>query len=134
MMNEEEKYLRAKRKVQKMKRFYKHLSSWMFTSIFLMVLFFVLRMPPWITFVVVAGWGIGIAAEAVEVFGFPGIDRDWEDRKIREEMEKMGQDRSADNNRDDQDPPEEEDDPDDTLELPEYNKEVKRTWKDSDFV
>lgn len=133
MMSEEEKYLRARRKVEKMKRFYKHLSSWMFTSVFLMVLFFVLRMPPWITFVVVAGWGIGIAAEAVEVFGFPGIDRDWEERKIREEMEKLENKRPSHYSSEIEEVPDDEDIPEDTLELPEY-KNVKRTWKDSDFV
>lgn len=130
MISEEEKYLRARRKVEKMKRFYKHLSSWMFTSIFLMILFFILRMPPWITLVVVAGWGVGIAAEAVEVFGFPGIDRDWEDRKIREEMEKMG---SVTVQQDDANEVPEEDEPEDSLDLPDY-REVKRSWKDSDFV
>ncbi|MDH3649265.1 MAG: 2TM domain-containing protein, partial [Saprospiraceae bacterium] len=74
-----------------MKRFYKHLSTWMFTSVFLMVLFFVLRMPPWITLIVVAGWGMSIAAEAFEVFGFPGMDRDWEERKIQQELERMSE-------------------------------------------
>jgi hypothetical protein len=132
MLSEEEKYLRARRKVEKMKRFYKHLSSWMFTSIFLMILFFSLRMPPWITFVVIAGWGIGIAAEAIEVFGFPGIDDQWENRKIREEIERM-EGRQARQNWGDFEVPEEEPDDDDTLELPDY-REVKRNWKDSDLV
>jgi hypothetical protein len=132
MMSEEEKYLRARKKVEKMKRFYKHLSSWMFTSLFLMVLFFALRMPPWITFVVVAGWGIGIAAEAIEVFGFPGIDRNWEERKIKEEMERMEGNQSE---KDWQNPivTEEDEELDETLELPDY-REVKRKWNDSDLV
>ena len=131
-MSEEEKYIRAKKKVEKMKRFYKHLSSWMFTSVFLMVLFFVLRMPPWITFVVVAGWGIGIAAEAVEVFGFPGIDHNWEDRKIREEMDRMEANQAKE---DWQSPmmPDEPESLDETLELPDF-REVKRKWNDSDLV
>ncbi len=126
MLTEEEKYIRAKQKVAKMKRFYKHLSSWMFTSVFLMVVFFSMRMPPWITFIVIAGWGIGIAAEAIEVFGFPGTNGSWEERKIREEMDRM------DGNQVLEIPGGEEDD-DDTLELPDYH-EVKRNWKDSDFV
>ena len=102
-----------------------------------MVLFFVLRMPPWITFVVVAGWGIGIAAEAVETFGFPGIDRDWEERKIQEEMEKMEARSSKQEWQEREMPepevPEEMDSSPETLELPDY-REVKRTWKDSDLV
>lgn len=130
-MSEEEKYLRARRKVEKMKRFYKHLSSWMFTSLFLLILFSILRMPPWITLVVVAGWGIGIASEAIEVFGFPGIGRDWEDRKIQEEMEKMDSDLVKPAN--ESEVPQEEDEIEDTLELPDY-REVKRSWNDSDLV
>lgn len=131
MMSEEEKYLQARKKVEKMKRFYKHLSSWMFTSLFLMVLFFVLRMPPWITFVVVAGWGIGIAAEAVEVFGFPGIDRNWEERKIKEEIERMEANQAE---KDWQSPMiPDENEADEPLELPDF-REVKRNWNDSDLV
>lgn len=126
MLTEEEKYVRAKRKVAKMKGFYKHLSSWMFTSVFLMVVFYFLRMPGWITFVVVAGWGIGIAAEAIEVFGFPGTNGSWEERKIREEMERMDENRVLEI-------PEREEEEEDKLELPDYH-DVKRNWKDSDFV
>ncbi len=131
MRNEEENYLRAQKKVAKMKKFYQHLTSWIFTSIFLFVLFFFLRMPIWITFVVVAGWGIGIASEAIEVFGFPGVDRDWEERKIREEMERMNPDR--DHERDDYDDNIFDHSEDDELELKPPQK-VRRNWNESDFV
>jgi len=131
MISEEEKYELAQRRVKKMKKFYKNLSTWMFTCIFLAILFFFLRMPPWITFVVVAGWGIGIAAEAVDIFGFPGIDRDWEERKIREEMEKMGG-RSRRTRK-----PAAHDDDDldleERLDLPDY-REVRKNWDESDLV
>ncbi len=128
MSVEEEKYLRAQRRVAKMKKFYKHLSSWMITSIFLMVLFFVLRMPPWITLVVVAGWGVGIAAEAIDVFGFPGMGRDWEERKIEEELSKMNHsDHSQEQRRERQSTDQ------DTLDLPELRK-VEKNWEDSDLV
>ena len=122
-MSEEEKYRIAQRKVARTKKFYKHLSAWMFTSIFLMILFFILRMPPWITLVVVAGWGIGVATEAVEVFGFPGMGENWEERKIREELDRM--------NRHDEhhDVPIDEQ----TLDLPELRKAEKK-WNDSDIV
>ncbi len=108
-----------------MKRFYKHLTSWMITSVFLMILFFVLRLPPWITLVVVAGWGVGIAGEAMEVFGFPGMGREWEERKIKEEMSKMDPDQDHFEPKDDH--------VDDELDLPEM-RQAERKWNDSDFV
>ncbi len=126
-MTEEEKYRRARQKVKRIKKFYTHLSTWMFTSLALMVLFFVLRLPPWITLVAVAGWGIGVAAEAIEVFGLPGVDHNWEERKIQEEMERMDHHREA------HIPLEEKLDLEDRLELPDY-EEIPRDWKDSDFV
>ena len=80
-------------------------------------------MPPWITLVVVAGWGIGVASEAVEVLGFPGMDKNWEERKIKEELDRM----------DRRDVRTEEVDEDESLDLPELRKAEKK-WNDSDIV
>ncbi len=124
---EQDKYQQAERKVAKMKVFYRHLTTWMFTSIFLMVLFFVLRLPPMITLVVVGGWGVAIAAEAIEVFGLPGMDRDWERRKIEEELQKM--DDEEHDNQDDDDALDLEERP-----LPPREKQIRRNWNDSDLV
>ena len=129
-----ENYRKAREKVARMKRFYKHLSTWMFTSIFLFVLFIFLRMPPWITMVVIAGWGIGVAAEAAEVFGFPGMDKSWEERKIREEIDRMDRiekmKKRSRNHTSDED---EFDLEDEELDLEEF-KELRKNWRDSDFV
>jgi len=125
-----DKYNRARKRVLKQKRFYRHATSWVFTSIFLMVLFLFLRMPPWITLVVIAGWGVGVAAEAVDVFGLPGMDRDWEERKIREEMERLDHFEGFSKDDDDEhldlkDPP-----------PPSVEKEElpRKHWRDSDLV
>ncbi len=111
-----------------MKRFYKHLSTWMFTSIFLLVLFLFLRVPPFVTLIVVGSWGMAVAAEAIDVFGFPGIGRDWEERKIQEELDRM-------NPSDNVFPMEDAEglELDDQLDLEEL-KEVKKNWRDSDLV
>ncbi|MBX2814415.1 MAG: 2TM domain-containing protein [Saprospiraceae bacterium] len=122
-MSGKTKYERAKERVQKQKKFYRHVVSWISTSIFIMVLFLFLRMPPWITLVVIAGWGVGIAAEAVEVFGLPGMDRNWEERKIKEEMERMEQ-WEDDDHLDLEDPPE----------MEERSAQPRQKWRDSDLV
>lgn len=120
-----DKYEAAKERVAKQKKFYRHLVSWIGTSIFLMVLFLVLRMPPWITMVVIAGWGVSIATEAVDVFGLPGMDRDWEERKIREELERM--DRW-------EEPEEDFLDLDEQPPVKEKPERPGRAWRDSDLV
>ena len=116
-----------------MKRFYKHLSTWMFTSVFLFILFFFMRIPPFVTLIVIGGWGMAIAAEAIDVFGFPGIDRDWEERKIEEEMNRMNPTRDRDHR------PHFDGTEDDQLELKDELdldklEELRRDWRDSDLV
>ncbi len=133
MVQDEEKYRIAEKRVRRVKQFYKHLSTWIFTSIFLALLFFALRMPPFITLVCVAGWGIGIASEAVEVFGFPGIGKNWEERMIEEELRKMDRKQQhAEFYEQEEYLDLEEEDPDE-LDLEEL-KELRKNWKDSDFV
>ena len=130
MLNEQERYERAKKQVNRIKKFYKHMTSWLITSAFLFVLFFFLRIPPMVSLIVIGGWGLAIIAEAIDVFGFPGFDRDWEEKKIREEIQRMermemeSSERPANRS---------EETTEDSLELKEYEK-MKRNWKDTDFV
>lgn len=100
----------------------------MFTSIFLLVLFMFLRIPPFVTFIVVGSWGMAVAAEAIDVFGFPGIGRDWEERKIQEELQRMNPDEDTFQS-DDFEELELKDD----IDLEEL-KEVRKNWRDSDLV
>jgi hypothetical protein len=84
--------------------------------------------------IVIAGWGMGVAAEAVEVFGFPGMDKSWEERKIKEEIDRMDrmermQKKRKEYTKDDDD----FDLEDDELDLEEF-KELRKNWRDSDFV
>lgn len=84
------------------------------------------------TLIVIGSWGLAVAYEAVEIFGFPGTGEDWEQRRIDEEVERMNRrERSKETyhgaghgNKISEE---------DILELPDY-QEVKRTWKDSDLV
>ncbi|MBP8792970.1 MAG: 2TM domain-containing protein [Lutibacter sp.] len=86
---EEQRYLRAKKKVEKMKGFYGNLLSYVFVIPFL--IFINLKFSPefqWFWFPMV-GWGIGVLFHAFGVLDHNFIlGRDWEDRKIKEFMEK----------------------------------------------
>ena len=116
-----------------MKRFYKHLSTWMFSSVFLFFLFFFMRIPAFVTLIAVGGWGMAVAAEAIDVFGFPGIDRDWEQRKIEEEMERMEPFEKREEQHNSDSPDDKGLELKDELDLDKL-KELRRDWRDSDLV
>lgn len=90
--SEQDKYLKAKKRVEKIKGFYIHLLVYVFVNIFLtLVIFkninsgdFHISMLSTAFF-----WGIGLAFHAYGVFGKNWFfTQDWEDRKIKEFMEK----------------------------------------------
>jgi hypothetical protein len=86
----EQQYLRAKKRVKDIKSFYIHLAVYCLTTplIILINLTFVPQFH-WFWFSVL-GWGVGLLFHWLAVFGknLFGFDRDWEERKIREIMEK----------------------------------------------
>ena len=84
----EKRYERAKKKVDELKGFYIHFSIYL---IFVPVFIYLNVQStsfPWALFPIF-GWGMGVAGHAMEVFGFnPLLGKDWEQRKIKELMEK----------------------------------------------
>jgi hypothetical protein len=83
--NESNAYYRAKKRVDKLKGFYGNLISYCFVIPFL--IFINLRFSPqfqWFWFSA-AGWGFGLAMHAFKVFGYSS---NWEERKIREILQK----------------------------------------------
>ncbi len=92
-MVDEERYNRAKKRVKGIKDFYIHLIVYLVVSIFFLVLN-LLTSPDSIWFYwPLLGWGIGLLFHASSVFFFKGLfGEDWEERKIKEIMEKEKQD------------------------------------------
>jgi len=90
----EEAYLRAKKKLEKLKGFYWHLVSYMAVNTFLMIVI-ASNLDKgesfwnYGTFSVAFFWGIGLAFHALGVFG-PDLmfGKQWEQRKIQEYMDK----------------------------------------------
>lgn len=97
--NKEQRYLQAKKRVDEIKGFYIHLAVFIIINLFISTrkiirnidngetfseAFFDLA-----TFSLWFFWGIGIVFHAFKVFGVNGfLGRNWEERKIQEEMEK----------------------------------------------
>ncbi len=95
---EEDRYIRAKKKIEKLKGFYWHLAFYLGVNLFISISkivsdvsegkAFIEAFWDFGTFAVWFFWGIGIFFHAMGVFGqniFFG--KDWEERKIDEFME-----------------------------------------------
>lgn len=88
------KYLEAKKRVKKLKGFYTHLAIYLLVNL-LIVFINIQDLKPgesyfrWENFITLFFWGIGLLAHAMSVF-VPQfvLGKNWEERKIRELMEK----------------------------------------------
>ncbi len=84
-------YERARKRVEEIKGFYVALGAYVVVNIFLFVIDMLTAGGPWF-FWPLFGWGIGMVFYGVSVFGIGGrFGRDWEERKIRELMEREEQ-------------------------------------------
>ena len=92
--SDEIKYLEAKKRVKRIKGFYTHLLVYIFVNLFI-VFFNYQELKPgesyfqWQNFVTLGFWGIGIIGHGLSVF-LPNfiLGNDWEERKIKELMNK----------------------------------------------
>ncbi len=82
-----EKYDRAKKKVEKLKGFYIHLTIYLIFVVVFIYLNFISTRWPWAIFPIV-GWGIGVLGHATDTFEYNILfGKEWEKRKIREFMD-----------------------------------------------
>ena len=75
----------ARKRVKQLKEFYAHLGSYLLVNGFLACVN--LLTSPQVLWAIwpMLGWGLGLAAHAVSVFGLPGLGgRAWQERKVRE--------------------------------------------------
>jgi hypothetical protein len=85
-LTEAERRERAIRRVAAIRGFYTHLAVYVVVNIGLLIVN-ALTGPEWWVQWVVFGWGIGIVAHALAVFGRASrFVRDWEERKIKQLM------------------------------------------------
>ncbi len=87
--NEEDKYNMAKKKVENIKGFYGNLTAFIIVNIILIIIN-LLTSPNSLWFYwPMMWWGLGVLFHGLKVFDvFPTLGKDWEERKIKELMEK----------------------------------------------
>ena len=87
--NKENKYLKAKKRVEELKGFYSNLIAYVIVISFLAGINYYTSGWNHLWFLWPAfGWGIGIVFHAIGVFRMnPFLNKDWEQRKINEFMQ-----------------------------------------------
>jgi len=85
----EKKYTLAKEQVEKLKGFYIHFTIYLiFIPVFIWLNYISNAGFPWAIFPI-GGWGFGVMGHAAETFNYnPFFGKDWEERKIRDLMDK----------------------------------------------
>lgn len=92
---DQEKYGRAKKKVDEMKGFYIHLAVYVVVNTFILVNIYIRNIYDgnsfweWPHFFTAIFWGIGLAFHAAKTFGYnPFFGKNWEKRQIQKYIEK----------------------------------------------
>ncbi|TMU56978.1 2TM domain-containing protein [Flagellimonas algicola] len=93
--NKENKYIRAKERVDELKKFYANLGSYIVVISILALINYLTIGFGYMWFLWAAfGWGIGIFFHALKTFDLnPFFGRKWEERKIKQLMEE-GEDKN----------------------------------------
>ena len=97
---QEQKYVLARKRVEKISKFYKHLASYIIVNIFLSAIFIVGDMndgdsfkeavTDYNNYKIWLFWGIGIAFQALNTFGVRlFFKKNWEEKKIKQYMEEQ---------------------------------------------
>ena len=86
---EEERYFKAKKRVEEIKGFYGNLIAYIVVNTGFVVLNLITSPKHLWFFWPMIGWGIGLAFHGMKVFNYmPFLGKDWEERKIKEFMDK----------------------------------------------
>jgi hypothetical protein len=91
-MMSDEKYEEAKKRVEELKKFYGNLVSYAVINVILIIINLVTSPGSLWFYWVTIFWGIGILLHASKVFVLKGkfLGKEWEEKKIKEIMEKEG--------------------------------------------
>ncbi|MBA5793692.1 2TM domain-containing protein [Flavobacterium sp. xlx-214] len=80
--------LKAKKRVKKVKGFYIHLITYICVNSFFIIINLLKPNDGYWFIFPLLGWGIGLFADAAGTFSFiPFLNRDWENRKIKQFMD-----------------------------------------------
>jgi 2TM domain len=86
---DQDAYRRARRRVREIRGLYLHVAVFVAVNILLHLINFVATPKVYWAFWPLVGWGIGLLAHGLAAYRWmPFLGKDWEERKIRELMDK----------------------------------------------
>jgi hypothetical protein len=86
---EEERYFKAKKRVEEIKGFYGNLTAYILVNTALLAINLLTSAKHLWFYWPLIGWGIGVAIHGMKVFNYlPLLGKDWEEQKIKEFMDK----------------------------------------------
>jgi hypothetical protein len=86
---DQDAYRRARRRVRQIRGFYVHVAVFVAVNILLHLINFVATPKVYWAFWPLVGWGIGLLAHGLATYRWmPFLGKDWEERKIRDLMDK----------------------------------------------
>lgn len=114
----------ARKRVDEKRKFYRHLSTYLVMSVFFFVINVITSPSHWWFIYPMLGWGMGVAAQYFQVFGFPGVgptNEDWEARELEDEIRRLESGASYS-------------DKEDALDLPEMERPARKPWDEDELV
>lgn len=87
-MENDERYLKAKRKVENLKEFYRHLTVYLLVNIFIFAINLYNFQGYWWFVYPLGGWGIGLIIHGLSIFVDGRSKSNWEEKMINKYMEK----------------------------------------------
>lgn len=95
-MDEQQKYEKARERVQEIKGFYIHALIYVIVNATLFLLNIVASPDEWWFYWSLLGWGVGLGAHGLSIFGSNLIfGANWEERKIQEILRKEERNKSS---------------------------------------
>jgi hypothetical protein len=86
---DQDPYRRARRRVREIRGFYVHVAVFVAVNFLVHLINFVATPKVYWAFWPLVGWGIGLLAHGLAAYRWmPFLGKDWEERKIRELMDK----------------------------------------------
>ena len=89
---EQERYYQAKKRVEEISGFYVNLIAYIVFNVFFLILNLVTSPNELWFYLPLVGWGVGVLFHGMKVFNYaPFLSKVWEERKIKELMDKENQ-------------------------------------------
>ncbi len=94
-MQPDHHYEMARRRVEKKRKFHRHLRVYLVMSVFFIVLN-VMTYGGWWAQWPILGWGLGIFFQGMAAYGGPGDTSEWEEKEIEKELRRLNRGKESD--------------------------------------